>query len=179
MTNAIFSRFPFLNFVKILIFGILLTACNNDDLGFPTGNDGPYAAGYSILVEDGDVLVSGFRGQQGRDLTTSFWVNGERVDEETFTPLVKNQSTYRKAIDEKYRKVQIYRDAQGELQTYSFDQGSLAEDGKVFYYKNNTIIKMDTDSIGTVSSVGFYDDTPLFAGSLGEISGSISGGSVF
>src|SRR5690606_4631288 len=88
-----------------------------------------------------------------------------------------NQTLYRKAIDEDYLINYVYKDAQGQNQYYQFDQGSLAENGRVFYYKNGVLTFMDNDSIGTVTSVGFHNDQPFFAGVFGEVSTAETGNS--
>lgn len=157
-------------FTLLVLIG-LLASCKKDD---PMGNNGPLAGGYSILVNNGNVLVSGFRSEKGR-VSTKYWINGESAEQSRFTELVGNKFGYRQAVDEKFRTVYTYKDGDGEIQSYRFDQGSGAEEGRIFYYKNNSMVRMENDSIGALTSVTFYDDQPIFAGSLGDMSSDISG----
>jgi hypothetical protein len=149
----------------------LLASCEKDDVD---RNNDFLAGGYSILVNKGNVLVSGFGSEKG-EVSTKYWINGKSAGESGFTELVGNQLVYRKAVDEQYRKVYTYKDRGGQIQTYRFDQGSLAENGRIFYYKDNSIVRMDNDSIGNLTSVSFYEDKPFYAGSLGEVSPGIGG----
>src|SRR5690606_33017591 len=151
---------------------VLLTACSNDDEN-PAENQA-IAGGYSIVVTDNNVLISGIESKHGT-ITSKFWVNAEIVDATTFDTYITNQTLYRKSIDENYRKNYVYKDLQGQNQNYQFDQGSLAENGRVFYYKNNVLTFMDNDSTGTVSSVAFHNDKPYFTGYFGKITPSAGG----
>lgn len=157
--------------IAVLVFAGLLASCEKDD---PAGNKGPLAGGYSILVHNGNVLVSGFRSENGQ-VSTKYWINGENAGQPEFAGLLGNQSAYRQAIDDRNRTVYQYKDGEGAIQDYRFDQGGLAEEGRIFYYQNDSMVRMDNDSIGVLSSVTFYDDKPVFAGSLGEMSPGISG----
>ncbi len=156
---------------SLLVLIVLLTSCKKDD---STENKGPLAGGYSILVNNGNVLVSGFRSEDGR-VSTKYWINGKSAEQSGFTELVGNQLAYREAVDEQFRTGYTYKDRNGEIQRYRFDQGSGAENGRIFYYKNNSMVRMENDSIGTLTSVTFYNDEPVFAGSLGKMSPGVSG----
>jgi len=158
-------------FILFVVIG-LFASCKKNDL---TVNDEPLAGGYSILVNKGNILVSGFRSEKGM-FSTKYWVNGESVDQSRFTELVANQQAYRQAVDEKYRTGYVYKDSNGEIQRYRFEQGSGGEEGHIRYYKNNSMIQMGNDSIGVMTSVTFYNDKPYFAGSLGKKSPGITGG---
>lgn len=167
--SALLSILP-----KAFSFVVLIALSAGCEKNDPAGNNGPLAGGYSILVHNGNVLVSGFSSENDR-ISTVYWVNGEPAGQSGFTELVGNQSAYRQAVDEQFRTVYTYKDRNGEIQSYRFDQGSGAEEGRIFYYKNNSIVRMENDSIGTLSSVTFNDDKPTFAGSLGEMSPGVSG----
>lgn len=162
-----------LYFSTFLIVLILLTSCNNDDDENFVKNQA-MAGGYSIAVKENNVLISGFE-SKNRTIASKFWVNTESVDVTTFDTYIANQTLYRKSVDDSYRKNYIYKDLQGKNQNYQFDQGSLAENGKVFYYKNNVLTFMENDSTGTVSSVAFHNDKPYFAGYFGKITPSEGG----
>lgn len=161
--------------VIALVFTGLLAGCEKDD---PAANRGPLAVGYSILVNEGNVLVSGLRSDNDQ-VETRYWINGENADRSAFTELVGKESGYRQAIDEQFRTVYQYKDREGVIQDYRFSQGAPADEGRILYYKNDSMVRMDSDSIGVMSSVAFYDDNPVFAGSLGEMSSNISGTMVF
>lgn len=158
-------------FTLLVLIGVL-ASCKKDN---STEGKGPLAGGYSILVNNGNVLISGYRSEKGR-LSTRFWINGEIAEQSRFIELAGNQSAYRQAVDEKFRIVYTYKNTAGEIQTYSFDQGNGTEKGRLFYYKNNSLVRMENDSIGALTSVTFYDDKPTFAGSLGKMESSIPGG---
>lgn len=161
--------------VPLLVFTVLLASCKKDDYA---ENKGLLAAGYSILINNGNVLVSGFRSDDGQ-VSSEYWINGKNVGQSEFAGLIGNQVAYRQAVDEQFRRVYLYKDRHGEIQSYQFDQGSGAEGGRIFYYKNNLKVRMENDSIGNLTSVTFYDDKPVFAGSLGKISTGISGSTLY
>jgi hypothetical protein len=156
----------------LLVLIALLASCKKDH---PTEKGLPLAGGYSILVHNGNVLVSGFRSENGQ-ISTKYWINGESAGQSRFTELVGNQLAYRQAVDKEYRTVYTYKDRVGEIQTYRFDQSTGARKSRMSYYKNNSMVQIENDSIGVLTSVSFYDDKPVFAGSLGEMAPSITGG---
>jgi hypothetical protein len=160
-----FFKFTLIKALTLVSLTGLLASCEKGD---PTEMNGPLAGGYSILV-------SGFKSEKGL-VGTKYWINGETAEQSRFTELVGNQSAYRQAVDEKFRTVYTYKNRGGEIQSYSFDQGSGVEGGHIFYYKNNSMVGMANDSIGNLTTVTFNDDKPTFAGSLGKMSSSISGG---
>lgn len=163
--------------VALLWTALFLVGCDSDNGESNTGES--YGNAFSILVNtDGDILVSGFAQKKG-ELQNIFWANGEQVDVTAFNERVDNGMTYREAVDAKYRKVYAYKDLNGLSQKYQFDQGSLLEEGALFYYRNDTMIKVDTDSIGIVSAITFLGDTPGFAGSYGEIESTVGGRALF
>ncbi|SEN96809.1 hypothetical protein SAMN05216436_1277 [bacterium A37T11] len=155
----------FYSIYSLFIFAVLLGSCSKDN---STPNNGPLAAGYSILVNNGQVLVSGFLSENGR-VTTRYWVNDKKVDSTGFTGLVGNQSIFRVAVDDQFRTGYTYKDNAGVIQSYRFNQGTGAENGHIFYYLNNSMVRMNNDSIGILSTVSFHDNTPIFAGSLGVL----------
>lgn len=53
----------------------LITSCKKSD---PIDGRGPLALGYTILVQDGNVLVSGLFSENAH-YTTKYWVNGLRL----------------------------------------------------------------------------------------------------
>lgn len=161
--------------LSVLLIALFLVGCDNDD----PGNAESYANTFSIMVNaDGDVLVSGFAQKDG-GLGNVFWANGEKVDSTVFNGLVDRGMHYREAVDAKYRKVYVYKDLNGLSRKYQFDQGSLLEEGALFYYRNDNMVKLDTDSIGTVSAITFLADKPGFAGSFGEVEATVGGRALF
>ena len=157
-----------------LTFIGILTSCEKSE---PTEIKGPLGGGYSILLHNENVLISGFKSVNGQ-LSTTYWLNGESTDQTTFMGLIENQSTYREAVDEKSRTVQVYKDQDGTSQFYQFDQANARENAKVHYYKNGSIFFMDNDSTGMLSAVSFQQDSPVFAGAIGQYIQSIDGNSV-
>lgn len=171
LKNLLSSGSPFLLII------LLLMGCSNDDDG--STNARPYANTFSILVNDKwDVLVSGFAQKNG-ELQNIFWVDGEQVDATAFSERVGNGMVYREAVDAKFRKVYAHKGLDGQSRKYQFDQGSLLEEGTLFYYRNNTMIKLDSDSIGTVTAITFVGDSPAFAGSFGKIKSTGVGEALF
>ena len=59
---------------------------------------------------------------------------------------------------------------EGNIQHYQFDLGQSdrpdMQEYRIFYYKNDVKMRMDDDSIGNISTVGFYNDNAYFAGRL-------------
>lgn len=162
---------------SLLLIALFLVGCDKDDNDFKNAQS--YANTFSILVNDkGDVLVSGFAHKRAQN-SNVFWANGEQVDSTVFNELVDKGMHYREAIDAKYRRVYAYKDLNGLSQKYQFDQSSLLEEGALFYYRNDNMIKVDNDSIGTVSAITFLGDKPGFAGSYGEIEPTIGGRALF
>lgn len=163
-------------FSLLMLIGIL-GSCKKveDDKEKRQVDYGNLAIGYSILVSKGNVLVSGYRADNDQ-YGTAYWINGESAGQTEFIELLDSQSTFRKAVDEQYRKVYSYKDRVGKIMTFQFDQGSGAGKGKMFYYNDNSMVRMDNDSIGVLTSVSFHDDEPTFAGTLGNMSPDISGG---
>jgi len=135
----------------------------------------PLAGGYSILVNKGNVLVSGFKSDNRQQISTQYWINGEIANSSGFTELVEKQSGYRQSVDDQFRTVYTYKDLNGQLQNYRFDQVSLRTGGKLFYYKNDSIVEMKNDSLGTISSVAINNAQSYFAGTFGKIISSETG----
>jgi len=100
----------------------LLASCGKGD---PLHNSDRMAGGYSILVNNGDILISGFETQNDQ-VDTKYWLNGEPANKVTFEQAVENKSMYRKAVDELSRKVYTFKDTEGSIQNYQFDQGSIS-----------------------------------------------------
>lgn len=159
---------------SLLVLIALLISCRKDH-STEDATGGPLAGGYSILVNNGNVLVSGYR-TEGSRLSSKYWINGQSAEQVAFTAQVGNQLAYREAVDEQYRTGYTYKDRNGEIQKYRFNQiGTSAANGRMFYYKNNSAVHLESDSIGIMTSVTFYDDKPVFAGSLGKMTAGVTG----
>ncbi len=169
--EGVLTKWNHQRFLSLIFFVGLLIGCEKGD---PIKNSSTSAGGYSVMVNDGAVLVSGFKAEKGK-IITKYWINGESTDQSKFIDLVENGSTYRQAVDEDFRKVLTFKNHDGISHNYQFDQGSLIKDGKIFYYKENSLISMDNNSIGNISSVAFYNEQPYFAGYLGKIVSSETG----
>jgi hypothetical protein len=157
-------------FILLIIAG-LLTGCEK---GESIKINKTSAGGYSVFVSNGQVLISGYISEKD-NVVTKFWINGKNADQSEFEDFVENGGHYRQSVDENSRIVYTFKDQDGVFQNYQFDQGSLSNDGKIFYYKNNSIVNMGNDSIGTISSVAFHNGAPFFAGYLGEITQAETG----
>jgi hypothetical protein len=168
-------RSTFLKLFTLLVFVELLAGCKKDQ---PLPNEYLLASGYSISVNNGNILVSGYSSENGR-LSTKYWINGKSAEQSRFNELLGNQSGYRQAVDEKYRTGYSYKNKDGRITNYQFNQGTDVEKGWMYYYQDNALVRMENDKLGTLTAVTFYNDTPIYAGSLGEKATNISGGLSF
>lgn len=158
-------------FILLMIVGFLTGCEKGESIKIYNAS----AGGYTVMVSNGKVLISGYKSDNKGNVTTKFWVSGESANQLKFAELVENGAIYRQSVDENSKIVYTFKDQDGVLQNYQFDQGSLSNDGKIFYYKNNSIVNMANDSIGTISSVALHDGQPFFAGYLGKITQSETG----
>lgn len=141
----------------------LVTSCKKSD---PIDGLSPLALGYTILVHDGNVLVSGLYSEDG-NYKTNYWVNGQKSDQASFAALLNAGALYQEGIGENSRTGYQYKDEHGQLQQYQFSQGP-AEEGRLHYYVNNELVNVDSDSLGQLATVTFHEGRPVFAGTLGE-----------
>ena len=162
------------NLMYLLII-FMTVSCTEDNLESVENTRNPYSCAFSIIVNQNKVLVSGYVNTDS-EFRTKYWIDSLNADPVTFINSLDNGSTYNEPIDELYRKVSVHKKLNGETDIYKFDQGSFIDDGKIFYYKNNEIVRMDTSATGTISSVCFFlNDKPFFAGYFSEIKGSEAG----
>jgi len=161
----------------LLIFFIAVS-CTKDNIGFEQNPRNPYSNAFSIIVNQNKVLVSGYVNTDS-EFTTKYWIDSKSVDSVTFISSLDNSSIYKEPVDESYRKVSVHKTLNGEKDIYKFDQGSFIDDGKIFYYKNNEIARMDTSATGTITSVCFLNDKPFFAGYFSEKGYSEAGETLF
>jgi len=179
--NMWFDHLKFNNkFMKTIKNGIYLlvifmtVSCTKDNLESVEKTRNLYSSAFSIIVNHDKVLVSGYACTDTK-FRTNYWIDSINVDSVTFITSLDYGSIYKASVDELSRKVYVYKTLSGKKDIYKFDQGSLVDDGKVFYYKNNDIVKLDTSAIGTITSVSILNDKPIFAGYFGEIGYSEAG----
>ncbi|MDT7828287.1 hypothetical protein RQM65_06395 [Pricia sp. S334] len=156
-----------------LLLGLLfLSGCTKDRID-PNGI-GPGTTSYSlasaqsIFIDSGKLLITGYANNSGH-FSTRYWADSISIDRSEFIESVDNGTVFRESVDESYRTVYSYKDLKGENQKYRFDQGSLFRGGQNFFYKNDSIITLDTIAIGTVSSLSFLEGAPYYAGYFGKI----------
>jgi len=143
-TYTIFTSIIGKSFFFLALMG-LLVSCEKNDY---TGSNGLLASGYSVLVNNGNVLVSGFKSENDR-VSTKYWINGETADQSRFTELLKNKSTYRQAVNGKFRLVYGYKDAQaygifldGDDIYVSGATGNVPADYRPCYWKNGVMVDL-------------------------------------
>ncbi|MGV8096166.1 MAG: hypothetical protein AB2L24_30300 [Mangrovibacterium sp.] len=151
---------------------LIICSCNEDRMELSEKIQ--CSGAYSILVNEGNVFVSGWA-NDGRQVHSKYWIDDAKADSSGFISLINNGSTYKEAIDDQFRTVYVYKNLQGESEIYQFDQGSFIEGGKIFYYKNNEIIRMNNSLFGTISTLFVLNDKPYFAGYFREITSSETG----
>ncbi|KKM95219.1 hypothetical protein LCGC14_1190440 [marine sediment metagenome] len=151
---------------------LFLSGCAKEGIG--ANGTGPETTAYSlagarsIFVDSGKLLITG---NANRDalFSTRYWADASSIDRSEFVKLVDKGTVFQESVDDSYRTVYSYKDLKGETQKYRFDQGSLFRDGEIFFYKNDSIITLDTMAIGTVSSLSFLDGAPYYTGYFGKI----------
>lgn len=155
-------------FLSLVIF----IGCGKDGLGTDIINpgEGPYslAGAQSIFINDGKLLITGSANDNGQ-FNTQYWVDSIPVYRPEFLKFVDDGTVYTESVDDKYRTVYSYKDLNGENQKFQFDQGSLFRDGEIFFYKNDSLITLDTVAIGTISSVSFLGNEPYYVGYFGKL----------
>lgn len=151
----------------LVLLTLILSSCVKDTQN-PVDNGHSLASARSIFINNGKLLITGYANNNDQ-MNSKYWVDGESVDQSSFDRFTDDGTSYREATDSKYRTVQVYKNKDGQNQKYQFDQGSLAYDGKIFFYKNDSINKIDTLALGTVSSISFFGDKPYYAGYFGKI----------
>ena len=155
--------------IRIITFTILIAltffSCEKNKI---TLDNAPYSGASSILVIDGKVLISGYANCEAKPCSR-YWIDGVRTDSTTFNNLLTSGTIYQAALDEQYRVTYVYRNPDGNNDVYKFDQGSLLEEGRIFYYKNDIMIHLDTNAIGTISCIDIVSGMPHFSGYLGEL----------
>lgn len=154
-------------FVLFYIF-ITVTLGGCDIIGPAPEENISFSTASSIILNNGKVCISGYAYNK-EVYSTKYWVDDEPTDAASFINLIPAGSYYEEAIDEAFMRASIYKNFNNEIDEYRFDQGILADEGKLFYYKNNVINKMDTTAVGTVSSVFVSPASEYFAGYFGEI----------
>lgn len=160
----------------LAIFSIV--SCKNDNLESIENTRNPSSCAFSIIVNQNKVLVSGYLNTDS-ELSSKYWIDSSNADSVTFISSMDNGSTYKGSVDELFRKIYVHKTLNGKMDVYKFDQGSTVDDGKIIYYKNNEIVRMETSATGTIASVCFLNDKPFFAGYFSEKGYSEAGETFF
>lgn len=153
--------------VMCLLIIFMTVSCTKDNIGFEENTRNQYSCAFSIIANQNKVLVSGYLNTDS-EFKTKYWIDSLNADSVTFISSLDNGSTYKEPVDELYRTVSVHKTLNGETDIYKFDQGSFIDDGKIFYYKNNEIVRMDTSATGTITSVCILNDKLFFAGYFSE-----------
>lgn len=161
--------------IKILLLLLIpftIISCLEDDFEPPVNIE--FSVTYTIKVDNNKLLISGYEYSANR-VATKYWIDSEVSDSTTFVNTLSNSSVYREPVDYYARSVYVHKKLDGELDVFKFDQGTLIDGGKVFYYKNDEVINMDTTALGTIATMCILNDKPFFAGYFGEKSYSAAG----
>lgn len=160
----------------LLLTAFFVTACQTDAMD-SAGNNQHFGSAHSIFINNGKLFISGYTAHNNQ-LHTQYWTDSEIVDQLYFEEFVDIGTLYREAVDEKSRTVYTYKNTQGEIQKYQFDQGSLSEGGSLFFYENDVMKKIDTTALGTLSAITFFEDQPYYVGYFGKIQPTVAGESL-
>lgn len=149
--------------LSLFIISLIIISCEKDDNG-PT----QCSSAYSIIVNDGNVLVSGWENSNNH-LSTVYWIDALRDNSSVFNNFLVEGDIYKTSVDELSRNTYVYKALNGEIETFKFNQTAEVEDGNIFYYRNNDIVKMDTLTLGAITTICFVENKPFFAGNFGEM----------
>jgi len=139
-----------------------------------------FASASSIFVDENKICISGYEfDSNNKKYSTKYWIDDVSVDSVKFVDAINEGSMYQESVDKEHRTVYNYKNFAGETETYKFDMGTLVEGGKLFYYKDNNMIYMDTTALGNVSSVFMSKGVEYFAGYFGEIIQGEAGKSLY
>lgn len=156
--------------IKILsffVFALAMSSCEKDD-NESTRKSTRCSSAYSIIVNNGKVLVSGWENSNAT-INTVYWVDAFRENSSAFNNFLVVGDMYKASVDELSRITYAYKTSNGEIDVFKFNQTAEVEDGKIFYQRNNDVVRMDTFALGSITTICFVEDMPFFAGNFGEI----------
>jgi hypothetical protein len=155
---------------NLLLFFIVLTflGCSEDNLEPAEKIKIQCSDAYYIIKNNDKLLLSGFVNTDYK-IKTKYWIDSLSVDSITFINSLDNGNFYDVSFNKYSPIIYAHRTLNGEKDIYKFDEGFIVKDKKIFYYKNNEIIRMDTSAFGTITSVCFFNDKPYFAGYYSKI----------
>lgn len=159
----------------ILLFLIVFTMINCSKDNTEPAEKFECSSAYSIVKNNDKLLVSGFV-YIDKKIRTKYWMDSLSVDSMTFINSLNNGNIYNVSGNNLNPVRYVHSTLSGEKDIYHFDLGFSENDEKIFYYKNNDIIRMDTSALGTITSVSFFNDKPYFAGHFSKINYTESGG---
>lgn len=148
--------------LSFLLILFIIISCEKDD-----SEPAQCSSAYSIIVNDGKVLVSGWENSNAH-VSSVFWIDTFRDNSSNFNKFLVEGDIYKSSIDESGRNTYVYKSSSGETEVFKFNQ--VGEKEKMFYYRNNNMVKIDTSArIGVITTVNFSKGKPFFAGNFGEI----------
>lgn len=148
--------------LSLILF--LIVSCKKSE-----DNQERFSNGLSIIVHEGHVAISGYR-SLGGERGTVYWLDGVKTSQTKFDQHLAKGTLYRKAIDDKGKINYEYKNQIGGKDSYQLDQGSYLLDTVMYYYQNSVRLKMESDSVGVLRTIGIYKDKPIFAGMFGKVS---------
>lgn len=165
----------------LLLFLIVITfiGCSKDNIE-PAENI-KCSEAYSIVKNNDKLLLSGYVNIDNK-IRTKYWIDSLSVDSITFINSFNNGIIYNVSNvpgNNLSPVTYVHISLNGEKDIYNFDQGFVENDKKIFYYKNNDIIRMDTSALGTITSVSIFNDKPYFAGYFSIMRYAEAGNKVF
>lgn len=149
--------------LSLFVIPLIIISCGKDD-NEPTR----CSSANSIIVNEGKVLVSGWENSNAR-ISTVYWIDTFRENSSAFNDLLVGGDMYKASIDELSRNTYVYKTLKEETEVFKFNQTAEVENGKIFYHRNNDIVKMDTSALGAITTICFVEDKPFFAGNFGEM----------
>ena len=159
----------------LLIISFLIISCEKENK--KSNNPIECSGAYSIVVNNGQVLVSGWKNLNSK-LSTVYWIDSFKSDSSAFTTALSQGYIYKGSVDEQSRITYVHKSLTGKVETYKFDQRLITEREALFYHKGNELVKMDTAALGAIITMCLVEDKPYFAGCFGELVTQKSGKTV-
>jgi hypothetical protein len=156
------------NSIYLLLLLLSLAGCSNDDDDNSTSPvlEQDITLAYSLILNDGDLLISG-SGNTGSAFSTRYWINNDSVDSSTLVNRLKSGTSYRGAVDNKFRQTYFHKSSE-KLNQYSLWQGGLGQEQQLSYIKNGIRSSLDSTALGRITAVDITDNEEIFAGWFGE-----------
>ena len=95
------------NVIYLLIIFVTVS-CTKDNLESVENTRNQYSSAFSIIVNNDKVLVSGYLNTDS-EFRTKYWIDSLNTDSVTFISSLDYGSTYKKPVDELYRKISVHK----------------------------------------------------------------------